>query len=380
MSDPSCLRFQVAGSEEWTALVTAQRWVYWNKESTDPIDGPEPGEHGYLVWEGDEAVSACQSYEYPVIVRGKELLMGGVAGVATLIEGRRTGAAHLLMEGLLRDHHAKKIPLSCLYAFRETYYRRFGYELCGWRWENKCPADRLPKLESHLKVRRIPHQDAAQELGPCYNDFIQKLSGCHVRGPESWQDRLGQNPPTIYAVGDPVEGYLWGSFAGFWEDVTIGEFVWSTPEGYRALLGLLRSIASNKTGVVWIEPPVSPLQYVFRDQGITSTLHRPTMWRITHLEAALSSLDNQEPFSFELQDGVIPQHNGVFTLQPGGRLEEGGAPDFSLDIRALSQAFMGQPSLTELADLGRINVLSAEGFARASRSLTPQNVVCMEFF
>src|SRR6476619_1643826 len=51
-----------------------------------------------------------------------------VAGVAVLPEYRMTGIGSAMMSESLKLFRSEGIPMASLYAFRESYYRRFGYE------------------------------------------------------------------------------------------------------------------------------------------------------------------------------------------------------------------------------------------------------------
>nr|HWA84206.1 GNAT family N-acetyltransferase [Fimbriimonadaceae bacterium] len=73
---------------------------------------------------------------------------GGIAGVAVLPEARQAGVGGAMMRWALRHMRENGYVLAALYAFRETYYRKFGYEVCGLRHKVTCPTSRLPKIEA----------------------------------------------------------------------------------------------------------------------------------------------------------------------------------------------------------------------------------------
>ena len=67
---------------------------------------------------------------------GHAVPMGGIGGVASLPQYRRTGAIRGCFGAALRDMYDGGTLLSYLYPFSTAFYRRFGYELgCDWaRW------------------------------------------------------------------------------------------------------------------------------------------------------------------------------------------------------------------------------------------------------
>jgi hypothetical protein len=69
------------------------------------------------------------------------------------------------------------------------------------------------------------------------------------------------------------------------------------------------------------------------------------------------------------------------SFSPNGvEVEIGGEPDFHIDIRQFAQAFMGEPSLATLRSIELVEVRNEEGFAAATRLLTPMPTVCSDFF
>ncbi len=358
---------------------SARSWVYSGRELEGEGWTPAEGATRWVVRSGEEVVSVADIVPYQFLVRGQVISSGGVAGVGTVAEARRTGAASALMQGLVRSHAEMGMGLSCLYPFRETYYRRFGYATCGWRWQISSPAARMPQVKSDLPIRRIEPAQAAELLNPVYDSFVSQLSGCHVRNQSAWQARFGQIAPAIYAVGDPVEAYLWAKIEGFWGDVQVGEIAWTTGAGYRGLMAVLAGLSSNQNSVTWMEPPSSPFLSLLLDQGMSASQHRPTMYRITDIKVAFAGMTSAVPFSFEVKDPLIASNQGIWTLGPNG-LEQGGDPCFCCSISTLTQALLGQPSLQQLGLLGEAVVLKENSFLTACHALPAQQAICMEFF
>lgn len=366
---------------DWQHVVS---WVYAREAATEDSYPPDPGETRYLARVGDTPVAACAVYSMDIARQNSTLRCGGVAGVATLAEHRQSGAADALMRFTLEGMRADGYALSALYAFRSTYYRRFGYENCGWRWQIKCPADRLPKVKSDLPIKQWSLDDL-DHLNSVYVPFIRSRSGSPLRASSDWTHRMGKKPPMVYAIGEPLEAYLWVNIGEFWGEVTVGEFAWTSLDGYRAGLKLLSGLCSNQTSATWMEPPDSPFVELHMDQGATAQHARPTMFRVVDVRTALSSIQCDEAlsFAFEATDSVAPWNQGVWTVETKNgttRVEPGGKAAFQLDVRHIAQALMGQPDLRRLAATGHVAVFDQGGFDTACRFLPPSPVVCMDFF
>lgn len=378
------LTTRVATEADSQALNEVWSWVY---SGVAPADPPEPSHEGEVdvVAEVDgRIVSVAAIYNYEVARGPATMRCGGVAAVGTLAEFRDTGAAAAVMEHALRTMRDKGQVISALYGFRESYYRRFGYELCGWRWKIKCPQSRLPHLKPQLKARRVDAADVAS-LGGVHSAFVRVFSGSPLRDTAMWNRRLGKTPPAVYALGDPAEAYFWGKFEGFWGNLEIGEFAWSTQRGYESALALLSRLASNQETVTWYEPPASPFLARFMDHGITAEIARPTMFRCVDVPGALMALKptSTGSLSVRVKDDLFPENVGPWHVDFSPESVEVGPTnesDFELDIRHFSQALLGSPSLQELALHGLVTAKDPHGLTESAKLLTALPVVCMEFF
>lgn len=313
-------------------------------------------------------------------VSAAEWKTGGIAGVAVLPEARQTGVGSAMMRWALRHLREEGYILASLYAFRESYYRKFGYEVCGLRQHVVCPNARLPRFKSELPVRRLPEDDAIQ-IRACYESFAKARSGMNLREDFHWGRILGESR-TIYAAGDPVEAYaILEHNSSFWEDQPISEFAWSTLRGYESMMSLFGAIGINKTSVSWFEPADGLTMIRHNDQGIRFEAERPIMYRLLDVPAALEQLSSrgEGSFSLAIQDQDIPENNGPWQVSFGQgktRVSAAESGAIQLDIRAAVQAFLGQPSLT---DLRRNGIVSADT-TEAERLLPPSPVFCIDYF
>ena len=300
--------------------------------------------------------------DYPTFWRGHVVRCAGVAAVATLPEFRGSGIGQKMMDGLVGLCRDADYEISSLYGFREPFYRKSGYESCGWRWRVTCPADQLPKVGGDLPIREI----APSEIGlvdDCYQEFASRFNGSCERTSAHWERRLGKKPPQIYAVGDPIEGYLWCNPHGFWNPMEIGEIAWTTAHGYESLLGLIRTLAINKGKVSWCEPPSSGFARRYVDGLVEMERHRPSMFAV---------LDPWDLFS------RLGADSSQFSLEFNGvGLGSGHAVEIS-ELQ-LAQALMGSPSFGEMVRWGEVKG-HPDALAYLEHILSPMDACCMEFF
>lgn len=332
-------------------------------------------------------VAACNALSMNVTRGGADLRCAGVAAVGVRPEYRSTGVGADLMRGVLPYYREQGFHVSALYPFKGAFYRGFGYEFGGRILELKLPSHKFPKVESTMPVRIVDYADR-DLLRPCYETFARQYAGVNLRREEQWWRHLGRdNPYTLYAAGDPIEGYaLVRLIAGFWEDQEVQEFVWTTPESYRALLALFRSLGINQNHIKWYEPVDSPFMAQFDEYGLDAKADWPRiMWRAIHVPEALRRLKPEASgeVRLEVADELVPANRGPWHVRfspDGVEVEACGQADVKLDIRPFSQALMGEPSAERSLALGRI-CASSKSAAKSLCDLLPATkVYCIDFF
>ena len=327
-------------------------------------------------------VGAFASLPMLVTRQQAELKCAGIAGVAVMPHERQHGVGKAMMEHGIRHYRDAGYDLASLYAFSEKFYRKFGYEVAGYKYGIKVDMGRFPRFDLSLAAKKLSAADRDQ-IKACYEAFAKKRSGMNLR-PENQWDRIIQldSNKAIYTVGEPIEAYAivthdWN----FWVEQKVDEFVWTTPKSYESLLSVLSGIGINKTHLGWIEPSDSPYRAKYWDRGAELDASKGyLMWRVLNVPQALSKLktDRIGSFAFEVVDEHLPENNGPWRVDfnPSGvTVEPSSEAGFKLDIRQFSQAFMGEPDLRTLA-LNDLFEVSSEGHLMVASTLLPASPVC----
>lgn len=350
--------FRAAEPAEYSDLTRVWRRSYGDAW---PDDANEPLVHQEFfigLWRGKPSF-ACSIFELPTYVRGSILKCAGVGAVGTVPEARSVGLASYCLDELTRMCHRRGYHMASLYGFRDDFYRRFGYASCGWRWQITSPASWMPDPHSDLPVREIDPADIF-DLDPCFQQFAKTFNGSCARRPEHWHRRMGQKPPVIYAVGDPIEGYLWTNVSGFWNDLEIGEMGWSSRAGYEGLLALMRTLSFNKDQVIWNEPPNSPFLADYVDAKTVAKRHRHTMFRIIDVPGVLAATGGAD-LQIGIDDPVIESNR----INPDSPRRVG--------VGRLTQVVMGDPGFGSL-------LTHDERRDDLAAIYPPAPVCCTEFF
>ena len=361
----------------WRGVVET---VYRNRPSDEPFEPAREGEKRYLTLLDGRPASACSVTRTTVARNDKDLSCGCVAVVATLPEHRRTGAASRLMTDVLGTMRDEGLAISALYAFREPFYRKFGYATCGWRWQIKCPAHRLPRIDGGLPVRQVSAKDSPS-LDPVYTSFARARSGSFMRTEADWKDRLGKRPPSIYAFGEPAEAYLWVNLSDFWGEAVVGEVAWTSSRGHASVLAFLSGIAASQSTVTWCEPRDGLFVPHYLDQAISVALHRPTMFRLIDLPLSLAPFLGEETgLVLRVSDQLAPWNQGLWRLGDSVERITEGDPDAEMGIDVLAQLVLGECSAWQLASVGLLKATSPAVVERLGRLFPQSSVVCMDFF
>lgn len=135
------------------------------------------------VFSEDESVLyGCLLYnKYRCRFDGKEMLLGGIGGVATLPEYRRNGIIRTCMNFTLRDMYDQGCAFSFLYPFSMQYYRKFGYEAGNGTHTWTIPFTELPKKRIEGSVAQIFPGDSLEPLLRIYEKFYEEYNLSSIR-------------------------------------------------------------------------------------------------------------------------------------------------------------------------------------------------------
>lgn len=340
----------------------------------------------YIAYQDGEAVGAYGVSPMTATRGAAEFKCGGVLAVAVMPHIRNSGVGSEMMRHLLRDYYEKGYELAHLYAFRESWYRRFGYEVVGCKYKISVEAAKFPRVKGDLPIAMYGIE-GLEKIEPCYREFAHRRSGLNLRYNGQWERQFPrESHRTIYAAGDPVEAYIIVQHkADFWVEQEIIEFAWTSRRGYESMLSVIRAIAKNKSSVTWIEPSDSPFRSYYWDNGATLAITNPVMYRVINVKKALEGLKPTASgqFSIQVLDDVIPENSQCWKVEfsPAGVLvtptESAG---LVMGDSQFAQAFLGEPSLAVLANNGFIDVNHPVDLEEANKLLPPSPTLCIEGF
>lgn len=370
---------------DWAGYAAVRSAVYRGGKVIEPGENLIPEDSLAFVVEADgRIVGSAVALDMTATCSGEDLRCAGIASVGVLPEARRYGAGQALMCGmtpLLRD---AGFDVASLYAYSEAFYRKQGYEVGAARFEVKAQTKHIPHYDGPLETREIEADDWPL-LVPCYDAFASRYSGMNRRKESQWRRSFRGKPAKVYVAGDPVEAYIVVALTeGFFMGQFVQQFAWSTWEGYRAMLGLIRALAINQDFAEWYEPTDTPFGHRLMQHGVNFAWTKQLMFRVLDVPASLSKLRAQAPTEFTLSvaDPDAPENQGPWRVvadSSGTSVERTGSSDLTLGPGALAQAVLGSLSPSQLADQGAL-VGPAEAIAAAGRLFAPRPTLCLDDF
>jgi len=328
-----------------------------------------------------EVVASLVLYPLTAWVRGHGVPITGVGSVAVSPEHRRRGVGEAFLRSALREMRQRGSHLSALYAFKGAYYRKLGYGVGEVVHQLAVAASNLPASDEARRVRRLrlPDRPAVQAL---YDRVGSQGHFALERRPEWWSLRLWGYPGdwVVYEGRrrGQIEGYLYyeveTSHGPFRLAVTLGEFVASTPEAHRALVGHLASLADQVEEIHYAAPadntwlsllktaqnlrPGAEIAAYLDSGGVANG----AMFRITEVKAALEMLpiarEARGEIALEVEDPVLPQNARTYRVSAReGRLRVAPyrgrrAPRLRTPVDVLAQIYTGALSPRRAAEAG----------------------------
>lgn len=355
--------------------------TYNNGQTTPPENRQDRITSDFVAEEDGQIMGAFSILDLTCTREDRaNLKCAGIAGVAVAPMHRHLGVGSAMMAWAVPYMRSQGYHIASLYGFRESFYRKFGYEVCGKRLEIEVPSHRLPRIKPDLPVRLLDWQNYAP-LKDCQAAFARKYTGMNVREDMHWK-RVLNDKRVIYAVGDPVEAYAilthnWE----FWEPQLIGEIAYTTIRGYKSIIAVLSQICINKTSLKWYDTIDSPYLQTFTDQGVIAQDVRRVMYRLLDVPAAIEALSPTKggAFSMEVKDDLIPENAGYWRVEDNGEkvaCQRVDSADLCGDIQAWTVAYLGDPGIQR----GVIEEREAGALAAAAKILTPSIAHCQEFF
>ncbi|MCX7766604.1 MAG: GNAT family N-acetyltransferase, partial [Candidatus Sumerlaeia bacterium] len=327
------------------------------------------------IFEGKRLVSMLQIIPYEVWLGGKVVPMGGIGGVATWADRQGKGYAGALMLDSLTQLRERKLWVSVLYPFSFRYYRKFGWEIAGYRlWYTNFKQNDLFYAEESRLVDAGKDTENIDILDTIYEEMARKYNVCIKRNKFLWRKKLNwlkKNNGQVYIIREGTK-YIGWFFCqnkplegkGSYESIT-NEFAFTTEKALRAMMGFLSTLPTNVTKITLASPYNLDLWVYFKEAYVQTEKKATFQFRIVDLIQAVKtrgySPEISAKISINIHDDCASWNTGTWDIElQSGKVvtvkRSSAPPDAECDIQTFSQLFCGYATAEDLLFQSRLKV------------------------
>lgn len=350
------------------AHVGDEEWEKWRA-------GWETGHLAIGAWDGDLCVGHAGAFHFDTLVPGGAWLpTAGITRVGVLPTHTRRGLLTRMMRRLLDDERADGKVLSSLRASEAVIYSRFGFGLAGEAVSVLVHPHRVPSVSGAAPgtMRLLPSDEVLATIPDIYRRSCTR-PGALSRTEFVWSrvlkeaaDREKATFVVVHTAPDGVDdGYAMYSVE--WTDQSFTDNVGAcelfdlfgtTPSVELALwqymvnISLLRSIEVENRPLDDIVRLAIP---DFRAYEVKQRWDEQWM-RLLQVDAALASRTYHDgaPVTVAVDDPWYPENSATFRISADGVRRTDSSAELTAPIEALSAAYMGAMSWTDLLSTGRV--------------------------
>ncbi|MDA2338447.1 GNAT family N-acetyltransferase [Bacillus cereus] len=331
----------------------------------------------YGIMEGEDLAAKLHLIPFHIYIGKEKFKMGGVAGVATYPEYRRSGYVKELLQHSLQRMKKDGYTVSMLHPFAVTFYRKYGWELCANLLVcHLTKSDLVMKKQVNGTVKRFNKENHPEEVEKLYETFAERFSGMLVRNEKWWLQAVYEDLTLAiyYDENKTAAGYMLYKIENY--KMTVDEFV---PMHNEARNGLWNFICQHDSMIKELEMTVSEneqLLYTLQEPRVKTEIKPYFMGRIVDVEQFLKQYELnwnnvQQEVILHITDSFAPWNNVSVRLANYeiAIIEEPMDKGIKLDINALSTILLGYKRPLELNELELIS--GSEEEIRAFENVVP---------
>ncbi|WP_342714763.1 GNAT family N-acetyltransferase [Bacillus paramycoides] len=318
----------------------------------------------YGIMEGEDLAAKLHLIPFHIYIGKEKYKMGGVAGVATYPEYRRSGYVKELLQHSLQTMKKDGYTVSMLHPFAVSFYRKYGWELCANLLVcHMTKSDLVMKKQVNGTVKRFNKENHPEEVEKLYETFAARFSGMLVRDKKWWLQAVYDDLTLAiyYDENKTAAGYMLYKIEN--NKMTVEEFV---PLDNEARNGLWNFICQHDSMIKDLEMTVSenePLLYTLKEPRVKAEIKPYFMGRIVDVEQFFKQYELnwnnvQQELILHITDSFASWNNvsvrlanHKITIIKEETIDKG----IRLDINALSTIMFGYKRPLQLNELELIN-------------------------
>lgn len=329
----------------------------------------------------ESALYGCMSIrKYDCKYDDHPALLGGVGGVSTLPQYRRSGAIRGCITAALQDMYEQDFSFSFLYPFSTQYYRQFGYEVGAETYTWTVPICNLPSLDVGGTIEQILPGESTEPLLEIYREFYhdynlaaarkiyeEELEKTNILNQQRyiylWRDEKGK--ARAFMISHKVretEGVVMDCTNGF---ALRNGLLFLDARALQGLFSFVKSAFSADYEKIRfsVPAPISMTSLVGENNTAKCQLSYNGMVRAVNVEKVLSfcRCKGNGVIRIQVADKILPQNDAVWklTFQQGkpNVVEKTEEPaDVTLPINEFSSLVSGTRGAQDMAWMPRVQV------------------------
>jgi len=369
-----------------------------------------PLEDNWVCERNGRLIGTFALYNFSMYRSGSVYPAGGIGRVAVAPEGRLEKIAYYLMERAVQIMDQNGVPLSILYPFRHSYYRKLGWGIAEQVRFYRISPESIPVFAERAGMAPIRESSEYEDVMSCYHRFADGSNGLLVRSEPVWYEHvLKNNLAYSYRPDDEgdVEGYIIYRYrphssteAFMVSDLIVREMLWTSERGFRGILGFLSAQRDQVRSVEYYDHYNLPLEHLLKDPRMVNgkqnmTLGAETAWigsglmgRIIQLRRIFTTVKfgkGDGTVTFRIKDELNTANSAPLTVEfENGRAEIKRRASAGLclntDIATFSSIFWGALSLREAVYLGKVELEGSEDSSFLYSVLSFPRSICLDYF
>ncbi len=313
------------------------------------------------LFEDEKLVSDTLIIPYRVRMREKYVQAPYIVGAATLPEHRRKGHMERVLKEALLHMKYGGAGVTFLHPFRDSFYRRLGWENATSLLEYTLDAEQLKELRAFgdFEPIELGHAGVLQSR---YMAMAARADPALIRGARESGYRIeetlmeggfGMLGGDAYALGREFDG-----------KIAVHELIYNRIDNIYPLLFEIALIPGAHTVSFALPSWETPPERLNGEPKLAPNI----MMRVVDVEEALSGLELVAPngsAALYIKDALCPWNDGVFRLEIENGVSKAErsnknaeAADAEMDVQTLAALISGHMSFENAATSGSIRVKS----------------------
>ncbi|MBU9722908.1 MULTISPECIES: GNAT family N-acetyltransferase [Bacillaceae] len=279
-------------------------------------------ENTWVIEEDNNIISKATILPLETYILGKKVPMGGVSGVVTWPEHRRSGNVKKLLAHCLETMKDNGQIVSFLYPFSIPFYRKMGWELFADQQTITLTRDQLPpRKDTTGYIKRVDQNH--HYIDEVYQAWAKQFNGTLARDENWWNQsiftRKKGNIGVYYNSTHEARGYIIYSIKS--NLMKVHELIYLDPEARDGLWTFISNHDSMLEKLEIIVPPNSGLPFILHDPKVKREIKSYFMARIVDVEKFLtlfSFVDEKDKSTIILHitDDFCKWNDGTYFIHP----------------------------------------------------------------